>query len=117
MTRSITANAPLFLLAVTASLPLAAQAGCVTTPRVGLRLANTVAGSPGYVQIPDSPSLHPTQFTLETWMTPRGNGIGFTTDGAGATMIAKPRQGSVGLYLASWVLGWDPLGGDRKSVV
>lgn len=108
---SITPRALAFVITALSAQSLDAQAGCVTAPSLALRLANTAAGSPGYVRVSDSSTLRPVRFTIEAWVTPRGNGVGFTTDGGGASVVAKPRLGSVGTYIASWVLSWEPVSG------
>ena len=54
-----------------------------------LRLENEDQVVNGYVRIADSPSLEPTEFTLEGWVTPLGGGYGSTADTVGAVVIGK----------------------------
>lgn len=75
----------------------------------GVEMTNIDAATLGWVRIADDPGLEPQTFTLEAWITPKGNGFGKTTDGWGALVIAKPWEGSAGSFLVSYGLHWDPL--------
>lgn len=76
---------------------------------VALGLSNTGIDETGYVRVPDDPALEPTQFTLEAWVTPQGNGYGRTGDVGGAVILAKPIEGGLGSAIFSWALSWAPV--------
>ncbi|HVU64269.1 MAG TPA: LamG-like jellyroll fold domain-containing protein, partial [Phycisphaerales bacterium] len=57
---------------------------------------------------PAAEAIAPQQFTIEAWFRADGPGSGFTNDGAGAVIVNKPREGTIGPNLASWGLHWLP---------
>jgi hypothetical protein len=82
--------------------------GAEAAPKA-IRLTNTDAQHTAYLRIPHSPALEPQQFTFEAWITPLGLGYGATNDALGAVVLAKPREGAGGSWLASYSLDWSPL--------
>lgn len=73
-----------------------------------LQLTNTSDVTAGWVRVSDDDSLEPQTFTIEAWITPRGNGFGNTGDGKGALIVTKPREGESGNFLQSFGLAWLP---------
>ena len=73
-----------------------------------LELINTSEATAGWVRISDDDSLEPQTFTIEAWVTPRGNGSGNTTDGKGAMIVTKPQEGKAGSFIQSFGLAWVP---------
>ena len=87
-------------LGVTAVVPASASSS------VALRLANANATNTGYVRVPNDAAFSLQAFTFEVWVQQVGLGYGQTTDGSGASIIAKPSEGSIGSDIASWHLSW-----------
>ena len=75
-----------------------------------LRLSNVSGSNTAYVRIPNSAAFALQKFTLEAWVQRVGPGYGFTTDGGGSAIIAKPFEGTVGSDIASWHLSWTNAG-------
>ncbi|MBM4113851.1 MAG: LamG domain-containing protein [Phycisphaerae bacterium] len=96
-----------------ACLALVSLAVAADAQTKAVQLTNTSVSASGYMRIADAPDLRVQQFTLEAWVTPTGNGYGFTTDSAGACILAKPQEGTVGTYIFSWTLNWCPGNGNR----
>ncbi|MBS0196311.1 MAG: LamG domain-containing protein [Planctomycetes bacterium] len=59
-----------------------------------------------YVRLSNSTQMAPQQFTIEARFRADGPGYGHAGDSAGATIIAKPREGGSGSYIMSWALDW-----------
>jgi hypothetical protein len=72
-----------------------------------IRLTNTDAQHTAYLRVPDASTIEPQEFTFEVWITPLGPGYGESADGWGGTILAKPREGGDGTWLASYWLNWD----------
>ena len=107
--------------AVRFALAFLAGAMCaVSTVRAAddtaLRLANVGATNTSYVRIPNSAAFALQQFTIEAWVQRVGAGYGITTDAAGAGVVAKPAEGTVGGFLGSWYLTWNNAGQAYFSV-
>src|SRR6185295_4956376 len=83
------------VFALCMALPGAAMAQAV-------RVGEVAGNNPRYLQVVDSASLRPANFTLECWVHPVGTGYGNT--GGGALLVGRPAQGTSGNYLASWGL-------------
>jgi hypothetical protein len=81
-----------------------------------LRLANVDATNTSYVRIPNSAAFALQQFTIEAWVQRVGPGYGFSTDAAGAAVVAKPAEGTLGSFLGSWYLVWNNSGQAYFSV-
>lgn len=81
-----------------------------------LKLANVDGTNTSYVRIPNSPAFAFQQFTIEAWVQRAGAGYGFSTDAAGAAVVAKPAEGTVGSFLGSWYLTWSNTGRAYFSV-
>jgi hypothetical protein len=61
-------------------------------------------GATSYIDIPDSPSLDNTQFTLDAWVRPDGPGP--NTDGWGSAIIQKLLARPAGDWIGSVLLNW-----------
>jgi len=97
------------LLSVLAAILITAGSALGRTQAV--QLTNTSTSVYSYVRIPHDGALTPQQFTLETWIKPSAAGYGVTTDAFGACLLGKSREGAVGSFLASWLLGYVPSSG------
>lgn len=75
-----------------------------------LRLINASAATTGYIRVPNSTAFALQTFTLEAWVQRIGNGYGNTTDGGGAGILAKCREGAVGTHIVSWHMDWTNTG-------
>ncbi len=98
---------PLNALA-TGALLTASVASSASAQGKELSLTNTSTSNSSYVRIPDAASLEPQRFTLEARVRPTGNGFGQTNTAFGATILSKSIENTVGSYLCSWALGWEP---------
>jgi len=78
---------------------------------VGVELTNTDSGTLGWVRIADDDGLEPQAFTIEAWITPLGDGYGWTLDEWGAIIVAKPIEQQGGYCIASYYLAWSPVDG------
>jgi hypothetical protein len=61
-------------------------------------------GATSYIDIPDSPALDNTQFTLDAWVRPDGPGP--NTDGWGSAIIQKLLARPTGDWIGSVLLNW-----------
>ena len=88
------------------ALGCAAASPVFAASDTALKLANVDGSNTGYVRVPNGPAFALQTFTIEAWIQQVGAGYGFTTDGGGASIIAKPSEGSIGSNIASWHLSW-----------
>jgi hypothetical protein len=91
-------------------LVLAGAAPVRAANDTALRLANVSSSNTGYVRVPNDAAFSLQTFTLEAWVQRVGAGYGFTTDGGGAGIIAKPHENAVGSNIASWHFDWNNSG-------